>query len=290
MHSRSLQHVSVWLDGGPSDESVFPQAMDWAFRLNLPLRAVVTSSRSDGMDRSHAPVVEKMKASGIACAQRGIVLDMFFAPEGGEAAMDQFLRPQGFCVFVENASSHIQEEVLARSSRIREIAMLMCPPICKPMTRIMVLHHQPNPNAAYLESVARLCRALEIQPIILIVATTEREAHFRQGYAEGVCNSFRLLADFDSIVGCDLRSAVSRVAAWRSCSHLIIARQNADSWWQRAKGDLLHHFRGLSDSLNILALPEAMALDIPPRILGNARNRLRNGSAHTKHESSQETI
>ena len=58
--------------------------MDWAFRLHLPLRAVVTPSRSDGTDRGHAPVVEKMKGWGSACAQRGIVLEMFLSLEGGD--------------------------------------------------------------------------------------------------------------------------------------------------------------------------------------------------------------
>jgi hypothetical protein len=117
---------------------------------------------------------------------------MFLSHEDGGVGMDQFLRPYGLCVFGENAASNIQEELLLRSARNPEIAVLLCPPICVPMARIIVLYHQPNPNAAYLESVVRLCHALEIHPVILIVAKTEREAHLRRGYAEGVCNSFRL--------------------------------------------------------------------------------------------------
>src|SRR5260370_40078187 len=110
MEARSLQHVSVWLDGGSVDESVFHQAMDWAFRLHLPRRAVVTSRRSQ------VAVVEKMKGWGSARAQRGIVLEMFLSLEGGEPAMEQFLRSHGLCVFVEDRSSRPQQELLMRSA------------------------------------------------------------------------------------------------------------------------------------------------------------------------------
>jgi hypothetical protein len=284
MQARSLQNVSVWLDGGSVDESVFPHAMDWAFRLHLPLRAVVTAGRNQ------APVVEKMKGWGSACAQRGVDLEMSLSLEGGEPAMEQFLRPYGLCVFVEDPSSQLQQELLMRSAHKPDNAVLMCAPISVPMTRIMVLCHQSSPNATYLENVARLCQALEIQPIILIVANTEREAHLRQGYAEGVCNSFGLLADCDLVVGCDLRSAVSRVANWRSCSHLIIDRQNAGSWWQRMNGDLLEQLRRRSDSLSILALPESVALDIPASIRRKQLSLAKNGSAGSKPESDKEYV
>jgi hypothetical protein len=45
MKTRSLDHLSVWLDTLSSNDGAFPQAMDWAYRLSLPLRVVVTSER-----------------------------------------------------------------------------------------------------------------------------------------------------------------------------------------------------------------------------------------------------
>ena len=280
MTPHSLDHVSVWLEDELSDEKGFRQALEWASWLNLPLHAVVTSrrlhSRStnqpgpmipyEKLEQSHRPVVEKMKALGIACSQRGISLEMFMWLGEGDMGIEQFLRPHGLCVCVDDASSRAQEELLRRSSGCHENAVLLCAPTCGSINRILVLYDQSVLNAAYLESVARFCQALEMNPIILVVAKTAREAHLRQGYAEGVCNSFRLRADFDHVIGCDIRSAVTRVASWRSCSHLIVERRLATSWWQRSSVTGLERFRGFSDSLSLLALPEAIVLDVPQRI------------------------
>ncbi len=292
MPTRSLDHVSVRLNGSSTDERVFPQAMDWAFRLNLPLRAFLTNSRTDSHpdERQHRHIVEKMEPWVEACAQRGIVLGMCLSLEVGNEAMDQFLSPHGLCLFVENASSPIERELLLRSARNREIAVLMCPPMCVPMTRFMVLHYQTNPNAVYLESAARLCKALEIHPIILVVADTEREADLQQGYAEAVCKSLRLQADFDLVLGSDLRSAVGRVASWRNCSHLIIERRTAPSWWHFTSGDLLEHLRGLSESVSILALPESATIDTPMPIRGNSSKLPIGYYAEANSKSNQEYV
>lgn len=293
MQPRCFQRVSAWLDDGSSEGRILSLALDWAFRLNLPLRVIATSSSvaslsattvypRDRWIESGSPVMQKMKAWSAECAQRGVVMETNFSHEGGEAGMDQFLRPGGLCVFGENTASNTPEELLQRSARDPEIAVLLCPPTCVPMARIMVLCHQSSLNGTYLESAVRLCQALEIPTVILIVANTEREAQLRQGYAEGVCHSFRLQADFDFVVGCDLRSAVSRVASWRSCSHLIIERQNAVSWWPGWNTDLLDQLRRLSEPLSILALPEATVFEVPPKIRGCSANLLRSGFTGTQ--------
>src|SRR5579862_9569356 len=157
MKSHSLEHVSVWLDDGPSDSNVFPQALEWAFRLNLPLRAVVTSRRFHScstnqpdqlvpyksLEQSHAPVVENMKAWGIACTERGIALEMFMWLGSGAGGFDQFLRPYGLCVCLDDPSSHVQEELFRRSASSHDNAVLLSSPTCGPITRILVLYDQP---------------------------------------------------------------------------------------------------------------------------------------------------
>src|SRR5438105_1556038 len=109
MHS--LEHVAIWLDDDASADQGHAQALDWAFRLNLPLHAVVTSrrlrSRSTGqtaqMEQSDAPVLDgKLKALEIACSQRGIALEMFRSL--GDSGIERFLRPHGLCVCVDGAS------------------------------------------------------------------------------------------------------------------------------------------------------------------------------------------
>src|SRR6185369_9210165 len=139
MHTCTLQHVSVWLHGGPSDDSVFPHAMDWAFRLNLPVRAVVNSPRSDSVGRTRAAIAEKMKTWSMACSKRGTNLEMLLSLEPVKDAIHHFLRPHSICVFVENQSSQVQHELMVWSARTSEIAVLMCPPICTPMTRVLIL-------------------------------------------------------------------------------------------------------------------------------------------------------
>jgi hypothetical protein len=269
MELRPLEHVAVWLDDSGADARVFPQALDWAFRLNLPLRAVVTSPRlntdSARPERSNLPIAHKTKAWEQACTQCGVPLEMFIWLGDGTAAMKRFLRPNGLCVCADR-SDGAQEDLLRQITGGHENAILLCAPECQPLTRILVLCDQAELDTTYLESVARLCQAVEMDPIILIVARTAREGQRRRGYAECVCNSFRLAADFDLVVGCDIRSAVSRVATWRSCSHLIVERRASASWWQRAAGPGLDELRGLTDSLSVLALPAAMVLEAPRKL------------------------
>jgi hypothetical protein len=275
MKPHSLEHVSVWLEDGLPNEKVLPQALDWACRLNLPLHAVVASRRNvgsthratpivphAGMDQGLTPITEKMNAWEIACNQCGVALEMFLWLDDIDVGMNQFMRPHGLCVCVDATCARTQE-LLHRSAASHENAVLLCAQSCRPISRILVLYDQRNPNAAFLESVARFCQALEIHPIVLIVANSEREAHLRQRYAEGVCNAFRLLADFDFVVGFDVRAAVGRVASWRNCTHLIMERRIAVSEQQRSQDSVFEGFRGLADSLSLLALPESIVLDVP---------------------------
>jgi hypothetical protein len=276
MNPHSVEHVSVWLEDGLSNDKVFSQALEWACRLSLPLRAVVASRRSyvrptsqasrmaphEKIDQSQSPVAEKMNAWGHACTQRGVALEMFMWLDDNDAAMNQFLRPHGLCVCVDEACPRTQE-LLNRSAGNHDNAVLLCAPTCRSVSRLLVLFDQPKLNVAYLENVASFCNALEVHPIILVVAKSERDAQVQQGYAEGVCNSFQLLADVDFVVGCDVRSAVSRVASWRSCSHLIIERRIEAAARHRFHGDAIDRFRGLTDSLSLLALPESVVLDVP---------------------------
>jgi hypothetical protein len=275
MKSHALEHVSVWLEDGLPNEMVFSQALDWACRLNLPIRAVVaarrpvrTASRAEpvappeGMDQRATPLTEKMNAWGVACTQCGVALEVFMWLDDNNAGMNQFLRPHGLCV-CGDATSVRTQELLRRCAASHENAVLVCAPTCRSISRVLVLYDQSSPDAAYLESVARFCQTLEIQPVILIVANSEREAHRRQGYAEGVCHSFRLLADFDFVVGFDVRAAVSRVASWRSCSHLIMERRIEASHRQFSQDGAFERFRDLADALSLLAWPESIVLDVP---------------------------
>lgn len=280
MNPHSLEHVSNWLEDDPSDGPAFVQGLDWAFRLSLPLHAVVTSrcAPQHSRDRhvqippnqrlhpSDSPLIEKMKAWGVACTDLGIAFEIYRCPDDGKAGINRFLLPHGLCVFANKQTSSIQEQLLRRSATCRDNAVLLCASPSGPINRMLVLNSPHTPKSGFMESVARFCHALEIHPVILISAKSEQEAAARQEKMEEVCHAQRLVADFDVVIGSDLCSAVSRVAKWRRCSHLVVERQSTGSWWSRTGGDLLEQFRGLADSLSILALPEAVTLDVPHRI------------------------
>lgn len=255
----SLRHVSVWLEDGPSDGSIFTQAMDWAFRLNLPLRAIVKSPRSPS---DASKVGTKSLDLGAACAQRGIALELFLWPGDGDAGLRQFLCPHGLCVFMARPDASVADELWQRAARCYENALVVCSAACSPLTRILVLYDQGQASAGYLENVVCFCSALAIRPIILIVAQTEHEAHFRRGFAEGICTSLGLAADIDLIVGCAAPVAASRVATWRNCTHVIVERHQTASRWHALPVDL-HDYRPLLSCFSLLALPPASVADVP---------------------------
>jgi hypothetical protein len=292
----SFSHVSVWLDDHSSEKGALAQSLDWAARLRLPLRVVVTSTRfanhaadqdwqANGAvhdDRESAPIVEKIKTWGSLCAQRGVIMETSFWAGETKVGIDQFLRPWSLCVFEDNRSDPVREKLLARCTGIPEVSLLLAPPTYRPMTRVLILYHHQNPSAYFLETAAGLCQALEVQPLILTVASSERDAGIKQSFAQGVCSSLHLQADFDSVVAFDVRSATLRVAAWRSCSHVLFERPKNVSLWQRLRddinwkwlrSDIFSELSGLSESLTFLALSEEIKLDMPRAMGGNRLNR-----------------
>jgi hypothetical protein len=157
---------------------------------------------------------------------------------------------------------------LARSTRYPEVVLLLTPAIHQPMTRVLILHDDHDPSGCFLETVGRLCQALDVQPLILTLASSERNAMLKQRFAEGVCSTLRLKADFDAAVSFNLYSAVDRVATWRNCSHVFFERPKqamSVPLWQRTRGDSLSELRKVRESLTLLALPEGLALDFPKK-------------------------
>jgi hypothetical protein len=277
MLPRFLQHVSLWLDDDSIDDRGFSQAVQWALLLGLPLRLVVTSTQfspdsrvqhnaTRWRERGHTPIVEKAMAWGVECAQKGIVVETSFWSGRTESGLERLVRPYGIFVFEEHRYDRFRDELVIRGARIPGAMLMFFPPAGLPVTRMVVLYQHMNPNAAYLETAVRLCRALDVQPLVLIVARTDRDAGLKRCHAEGVCASMCAHADFDAIVGADPHSALRHMVSSRNYTHLIVEREHAHSRWPHLQGDWLEPWRGLSDSLSILGLPEALALDVPPRV------------------------
>jgi hypothetical protein len=158
--------------------------------------------------------------------------------------------------------------LLARSLRSPEV-VLLTRPVPRPVTRVLILYQVRTRDASYLESVTRLCQALDVVPLILTVANSEREARLEQSFAEGVCSSLGLAADFDALIADDLATAIGRIAGWRNCSHVVVERPRSISLWQRLRCDIFSQIKGLSSALGVLAVPQTMAFGIPAKIWTN---------------------
>lgn len=250
--------------------------MQWAVSLGLPLRVVVTSARESGhgqakgkrtqrSDASGSALIETLKLWGAACTDAGVVLETSFWLGGTDVGMTHCLRACGLCVVAEFQYECFRQELLVRCGHAPAAAVLLCPRRGTHVRRMAVLYDHMNPNAAYLETAAHLCQALGVQPLILTLARTARDGRLKRSHAEGVCASLGVAAEFDDIVTADSRTALGRQLAVQQCSHLIIERGEGTAVWPRLHGDWLAPWRGLSDALSILALPETTALDVPQR-------------------------
>lgn len=260
MPIRLLEHVSVWIDDPLSSTDVFPQAMQWALCLGLPLRVVVTPL-SPGRGRCPS-LAETMRVWSATCAERGVVLETSFWLGGTDIGMTHFLRACGLCVLVGRQLDRYHEELLARCNRRPGLVLACCPPRVLPLRGVAVLYEHLDPRAAYLESAAHLCAALGLQPLIVTVARTSRDAALKRSHAEGVCASLRLAADFEQIVDHEPCAALRRLLTVWHCSHLLVERSERHGG-PLFDGDWLAPWRGLCDKHSILALPDTAALDLP---------------------------
>jgi hypothetical protein len=184
-----------------------------------------------------------------------------------DAAINQFLRPGGLCALESNRTNPARASLLARLPYAPEIPVLLTPGSHKPMSRVLILQDHNDPSAGFLESAARLCQGLEIQPLILTLASSEEDALLKQRFTEEVCARLGLPADFDAAVSFNVYAAVDHAARWRNCSHVFFERTTRTKGlplWRRPL-DVFSQWCGVSDSLAFLFLPEGLALDLPKK-------------------------
>jgi hypothetical protein len=267
-----LRQVSVWLDELAPQHGAFTHALEWASRLALPLHGVTATPGGWGgrmVDYHRAEGegpgrTERLEACATACARRSVSWNASRWQGPPADWVKQFLRPAELCVFGDALPPRLKDELLRGSLRRRDVAILLCPRPWEPVSRVLVLHEHRDPGNRFLDAAARLCQAFDVTPVVLTVARTEREARLRQDLAEERFATRRRPADFDFIVGCEVRTAVAWAARWRRCSHVVLERESAPPWWPRLRGDTLQRLLGLSDALTVLALPGAGQALRPP--------------------------
>jgi hypothetical protein len=122
---------------------------------------------------------------------------------------------------------------------------------------VLLLNQGLDPANSFLTSAAQVCRAFQVTPVVLTVARSEKEARLRQRFAEETFAAQKLPGDFDFVVGCDVRVAVSLEARCRRCSHVFVEKHNAPPWWRWLRGDVMQRLLGLSESFAFLTLSGA---------------------------------
>jgi hypothetical protein len=237
-----FQHVSVWLDGLSPDQGAFVHALEWASRLRLPLRGAFSPMRD------LSPYAE-------ACHRKGVSWEVAVRQENPYLGVEDFFGPLGLCVFGQALPPRLREYLLRCSLEGKQTATLVCPDAGAPLSRVLVLNQGRDPAHSFLTSTARLCRVFQATPVVLTVARSEAEARLRQQAAQTLFTAHSLPGDFDFLVGCDLRTAVSLEARCRRCSHVFVERENASSWWRWLRGDIMRRLLRLADSLAFLSLP-----------------------------------
>jgi hypothetical protein len=134
-------------------------------------------------------------------------------------------------------------------------SVMVCPSDRRRDSRTLVLQH----GDGTLRPVLALCRALAARPVVLTVARTERRAEVRQKAARAAIADAGLDADFDLIAGCDLRTAVTRAAAARGCSRVVLGRGGTHGWRRWFGGDATRTLLALADRLTLVSLADERA-------------------------------
>lgn len=249
MDPLTIRHVSVWLDELAPHAGAFAQALDWAARLGVPLQAVIPPARRDNA------TMARVEACAAACAGRGTVWE-----GAAEAGTDHVGRPLAMCAFGTTLPTHWRETWLHQSRRHDPTALLFCPDNARPIDRPLVLCRPADGGDVYLSLTARLCVALGVTPLVLVLAASEREAADRQQQVGAIFAAQRGTADYDAVIGGDPWTAAGCVARWRDCSHVFVEREPATASWRRwFRGELLDQLHRLTGARPILAVPHVPA-------------------------------
>jgi hypothetical protein len=257
----SIRQVSVWVDESAPRRGAFAQALELASGLALPLRAVIPVP--EGLRRLPAepesavdrPIADLLAACRTACAARGVPLECSVSEGTAADGVRGFLCPSALCVFGSALADTAKVELVGQALGADDVPIFVCPQVPQLVSRVLVLHQTPEFAEGFLKSVAQWCGALQVAPVVLALAGKEREAAVLQDTAQQVWGTLGLAADFDVLVGCDVRTALASVARWRRCSHVIVPRQPPSPWWRWLRGDPLGRLLGLADSFGLLALP-----------------------------------
>ena len=287
-----FRRLVVCLDPLAPQRGAFAHSLDWAVRLQVPIHAIAFPGWSsyregnrveavfsrNGRGRNPAlstPSVagagdetEQLEASAAACTRSGVRLELSqwegYAPSG----VRKLLQPTDLFVIGNSLEEAQNQDLFRPTLGDAHSAVLVCPSVWTPLTRVLVLDQGKGPAGRFLVGAAQIGRHLGATPVVLTVARSEPAAHLRQQSAREALASQGWLGDFDFMVGADVCAAVAGVAHWRRCQLVVLEWWNTPSWWRWLWGDTMERLIGHLGSLAFLVLPHADSLNSVPERAG----------------------
>jgi hypothetical protein len=215
----------------------------------LAARAFVAmKDEGDGVQKRER-VLESMR---LAALMRGVNWDGSFWSARPEATVQQFLRAGELCVFASTIPAAIKEAILGQSVRDPSVSLLACPRRWLPMRKLLIVHQARNSGNRFLQLVVQVCNAFGIAPTVLTIARDEEQARHSQQSAVRVLAELESLVDFDFLVGVDTLTAATVAARCRRCTHVMLERAGAGSWFPWFRTDVLSR---LPDTFTFLSAP-----------------------------------
>jgi hypothetical protein len=217
-----FRRIVVWLDHLVKSDGALAHGLEWAERLGRPLVPISPAQLERGM-----------------------------------SGLPQLLGPGDLLVLGAVLPAAEKKQLLRHAARCAAAGVLVCPGAWERWSRVLVLHEAPRPPEGFLTAAAEVCRYLGARPVLLTVARSERVAHRHQQAAREVLAGSGLGAEWDVVIGAEIRAAATRVARWRRCQAVLLERPPAPPWWRRWQGGTLAKFTGPADMVSLLALSAA---------------------------------
>jgi hypothetical protein len=265
-----FRRLVVLLDHLAPRQGAFQQALEWAGRWQLPLHGICApSSYSSNGAKVQAPITmldHILVANGLgreACAEEGgcraVCKDLGIrwecSPwrETAAGAVRQLAEPGDLLIFGQAFRANQKQGALNKHSLHDFPAVLVCPDQHTAISRVLILNKQVDGDHGFLTRAAQLCASLQAFPIVLTVARSVREAQIAQRSAQMTLLEQQVQADFDCVVGSEVRLAVAKVAHWRRCQLVMMERRLSKPWWRWMRTPYKEQLMDLSQSFALLA-------------------------------------
>jgi hypothetical protein len=249
---RLFHRIVVILDRLAPNKGAFSLATTWASRLDLPLTGVIGNT------------FEREAACAAACSRLHIAFEMIRPKEHEIAGLQSLAGPTNLMVIGRALPAQQKKDLLHLAQQETGSGVLVCPDVHLCPQRILVLDQGRDDLARSLPIVTALHRVFDAKLVVLTVAHTEKEARLRQQSAQSRLTNSGLPAEFDAVIGSEVRGAVVGVARWRRCQLVVMSRHVSRPWWRWLRNSNPDWFLGLTQPLAFLSLPDVEPTSVSP--------------------------